>query len=160
MIIAYLESIKYLGLMWPVALLRIFMGYYFLEEAIGRINSGFLTNPVLQEVLRKWCDGSHGVPAYEGFIENFVLPHWQVFSHLAVFGGMAVGLSYIFGLMVRPASLVAILLSVNFLMATGPDTLILNKILIAINVMFLLSSPGRCLGFDYYFYKRVRGIWW
>ena len=34
------------------------------------------------------------------------------------------------------------------------------KTILAVHVMMAWVGAGRCLGFDYYFFKRRRGIWW
>lgn len=160
MIIAFLESMKYLGHLWPVALLRIFVGYFFLASGIEKIHQNFLNSPILQDLVQKWIQTPDLNPQYIHFLQTWVLPHWQTFSYLVVFAELAVGVSFIIGFMVRISSILAIFLSVNFILAAGPAAETLNRLLIAVNAMFFLISAGRCFGFDYYFYKKIRGFWW
>ena len=160
MLISFFESFKYAGHLWPIAILRVYIGCFFLRAGIDKIHNGFLDSPALTEILNKWIQAGAAHPNYVSFLKNFVLPHWQVFSHLVVFGEVFVGLSFIVGFMVRPAALVAIFLNLNFMMAAGLEAQVINGILVCVNLTLLLISAGRCIGFDYYFYKRVRGIWW
>jgi thiosulfate dehydrogenase (quinone) large subunit len=160
MFIAFFESFKYIGHTWPVALLRMYVGYFFFNAGMTKVQHNFLSNPVLQTQIQTWLAAGPHNEHYVAFLNNTVLTHWQVFSYLVVTGEILIGLSYILGFMVRPAALIAIFLNLNFMLAAPPETVALNKIFIAINAMFFLISAGRGLGFDYYFFKKVRGFWW
>lgn len=160
MIISFFESFKYIGHLWPIALLRIYLGYFFINAGIDKIHNGFLSQPVLQGILQKWIELGIQHQSYVHFLQDWVSPHWRLFSYLVIFGEVFVGMSFILGFMVRPAALVAIFLNINFLLASGAPGLIVNKVFIAANLTLYLVSAGRCVGLDYYFYKRVRGIWW
>jgi thiosulfate dehydrogenase [quinone] large subunit len=160
MIISFFESFKYAGHMWPVAILRVYTGIFFLRAGLEKVHNGFLDAPILQGILNKWIQAGSGHPQYVEFLQHWVMPHWQVFSHLVVFGEIFVGISFILGFMVRPAAITAIFMNCNFILAAGVEAQVINALLIAINLTLLLLSAGRCIGFDYYFYKRVRGIWW
>ena len=160
MFISFFESFKYAGHLWPIAILRVYVGVFFLRAGIEKIHSGFLEGPMLQDILNKWIQASSSHPQYVDFLQHWVLPHWQVFSHVVVFGEIFVGMSFILGLMVRPAAIAAIFMNFNFMLAAGSEAQVINTVLIVVNLTLLLVSAGRCIGFDYYFYKRVRGIWW
>lgn len=125
-----------------------------------KYHSNYLTEPILLETLYKWM--SHGIEnqGYLTFLQNVVLPHHQLFSYLVVLGEVAVGLSFIFGFLVRPASLGAMIMNINFLLAAGLEAKTVNSLMIAINLVLFFTAAGRCFGFDYYFYKKYRGIWW
>jgi thiosulfate dehydrogenase [quinone] large subunit len=160
MIISFFESFKYIGHLWPVSLLRIFVGSIFLRAGLEKIHNGFLQNPVLQDILAKWSLAGTNHPSYAIFLHDWVSPHWKLFSHLVAFGEIFVGLSFILGFMVRPAAVIAIFMNINFMLAAGMEAQVVNTILIVVNLTLLLLSAGRCIGMDYYFYKRVRGLWW
>lgn len=160
MLISFFESFKYVGHLWPVALLRVYTGWFFLSAGIHKVEQQFLTSPVLQTTIEKWISNGAVVQHYAPFLQNLVLTHWQVFSYLVVTSEIAIGLCYIVGFMVRPAALVAIFLNLNILMAGGPEVAMINKIFIAISACLFLLAAGRCVGFDYYFFKKIRGFWW
>ncbi len=160
MIIAFFESFRYMGHLWPIALLRIYAGVLFFNAGMSKLSKGFLEQPLLQQTINHWIESGSADHGYVGFLQNWVLPHWQVFSYMVVFGEIAVGLSFILGFMVRPAALGALLMNINFLFAAGESAAPINKLFIAVNSALFLLSAGRCFGVDYYFYKRVRGFWW
>ncbi|MDZ4676040.1 MAG: DoxX family protein [Oligoflexia bacterium] len=159
MLIAFLESMKYMGHLWPIALLRIYIGYYFLSESLTKFKSDFLEQSFLQDILQRWW--VEGMPPETvTFIQSWILPHWQIFNYVVVIGQLLVGIAYIAGFVVRPAAILAILLNSCFIVAGASEYLLTNKLLIAMHLTFLFIGAGRCFGFDYYFYKRVRGLWW
>ncbi|MCB0378591.1 MAG: hypothetical protein KDD33_08875, partial [Bdellovibrionales bacterium] len=73
---------------------------------------------------------------------------------------LIIGISFILGLGVRFTSLLGALLSLHmysyFDFPSGPGQIYLFYI----HVLFLLVGAGRCLGFDYYFFKSRRGLLW
>lgn len=160
MVIAFFESFRFMGHLWPVALLRMFTGLLFFNAGMAKLSNGFLDQPQLQQIISKWIEAGATHVSYIDFLNNWVMPHWKVFSHLVTYGEIAIGLSLIFGFLVRPSTLAAIIMSVNFILAAGEQAAEINKVLIAINSMLFMISAGRCIGLDYYFYKRVRGFWW
>ncbi len=160
MFLSFFESFKFLGHQWPLSLFRIFIGYVFLQAGIGKLQLHFLTEPVLQETIYKWMSQGIDNPSFLHFLQTVVLPHWQIFSYLVTFGELAVGLSYIFGFLVRPAAIAGIIMNFNFMMSAGFESQLLNQLLIGVHLIFFAAAAGRAIGFDYYFYKKVRGIWW
>jgi len=168
MFISFFESFKYLGHLWPIALLRIYIGYFFLLAGISKVEKNYLHSPALTDQIQSWIAAGPHDEKYVHFLQTWVLTHWQVFSYLVVTGEIMVGVAFILGFMVRPAALVAIFLNWNFLLAGIPANrkFQFRKIatsaaaFIAINLMFFFISAGRCIGFDYYFFKKVRGFWW
>lgn len=149
-----------MGHLWPIALLRIYTGLFFLKAGLRQVHAGVLNNPVLQSTMQKWIDEHPQNHKLFIALQNWFLSHWQVTSHAVVVAQIIVGICFIIGFMVRPAALLAIILCLDFMAAVGSEMVNLNKIFIALNAALFLVAAGRCVGFDYYFYKRVRGIWW
>lgn len=160
MFISFFESFKYMGHLWPIALLRIYVGYFFLQAGIHRIQEGVLKNPIIQSTLQSWIDTHPQNHKVLGAFQSWLVNHWQITSEAVVIAQILVGVCFIIGFMVRPAALIAIVLSLDFMAAVGSEAVTLNKIFIVLNAALFLVAAGRCYGFDYYFYKRVRGIWW
>ncbi len=115
---------------------------------------------MLTEILSGWAELPGTSPSYHSFLHDWVIPHWQLFAYILTFGEMAIGISYVIGFLVRPASLAAMILLINIMLGQGPESYTIGEIYFAANAMIFMVSAGRCVGFDYYFYKRVRGIWW
>ena len=89
-----------------------------------------------------------------------MIPNWQTVAFIIVGLEFAVAISYIIGYVVRPVALLGILLCVTMLFLSGPAHEDLYKTFLAIHLILAWVGAGRCLGFDYYYFKRRRGIWW
>jgi thiosulfate dehydrogenase [quinone] large subunit len=160
MFIAFFESFKYMGHLWPIALLRVYVGYFFLHAGIHKIQEGVLSDPAFQTTLQKWITDHPHNQAFVTMAQTWLVNHWQMTSEALVIAQIVVGICFILGFMVRPAALIAIVLSMSFMASVGSEAVTMNKIFIVLNGSLFLVAAGRCFGFDYYFYKRVRGIWW
>ncbi len=161
MIVAFVESIKYVGHLLPVAFLRVFIGYYYVNQAILNSTGDFLQQPYLAEDIRNFLPRSPAPEGYKTFLEHVVVPNWQIFAYSIIVIQMLIGFSYIIGYLVRPMSLLGILFSVNVLLALGGQhSELQNTFMLILHFTLGWLGAGRCLGFDYFFYKRRRGIWW
>ncbi len=160
MLYSFLESVKYVGHLIPISFLRIFLGYYYLEMALQKVQSEFLYRPVIAELIGEWLPNSRAPHWYKVLFGTYLLPHWQGLAFAIVGLEMAIGLSYLIGYVVRPVALLGVLLCLNQLYINGPNFEAHNKLLLAVHFMFAWLGAGRCLGVDYYFYKRQRGLWW
>ncbi|RYZ75460.1 MAG: DoxX family membrane protein [Proteobacteria bacterium] len=161
MLVAFVESIKYVGHLLPVAFLRVFLGYYYFNQALIQLHGDFLTHAYLAEDVRNFLPRSTAPDWYKHFLEVIVIPNWQIFAWAIVVIHLVIGLSYILGYLVRPMSVIAVLLGFNLMMALGTQQYELQTTFVLV-IHFTLGwlGAGRCLGLDYYFYKRRRGIWW
>lgn len=161
MLVAFVESIKYSGHLLPIAFLRIFIGYYYFNQALMRMRSDFLTHAYLAEDIRSYLPHNQAPAWYKGLLETVVIPNWQYVAVIVVALQMAIGISYIAGYMVRPFAILALTLGVATLFAVGPGTSeTLVTFMMVLHFTLGWMGAGRCLGVDYYFYKRRRGIWW
>lgn len=161
MLVAFVESIKYVGHLLPVACLRIFVGYYYFNQALMSLQSDFLSRAYFAEDIRNFIPQSTAPDWYKGALETIVIPNWQVFAVSVTAIYLLIGFSYILGYLVRPISLLAVFLSVNLVFSLGSQhSEVLSPMVMALHLMLGWMGAGRCLGIDYYFYKRRRGIWW
>lgn len=161
MLVSFFESAKYIGHLIPVAFMRIFVGYYFFQEAMLKGANGFLTEPRLARWIDSYVSTTGAASGwYESFLVDVVVPNWQIFAYSIYFVEFLIGISFVLGFMVRPITLIGLFLSVNYLhiMVDGPDSL--YRFLIALFFTMGWVGAGRCLGVDYFFFKRNRGIWW
>ncbi len=161
MIVAFFESYKYVGHLYPLFFLRIFMGYYYFNHAMQSLKGEFLSHAILAEQIRAYLPTSIAPEWYKYFLETVMIPNWQFFASFILISQFIIGLSFLIGYFVRPASLLAMFLAFNLLWALGPSGGEIQDNLI-IMVVFTLGwlGAGRCLGVDYYFYRKRRGIWW
>ena len=160
MLYSFFESVKYVGHLLPVAFLRIFLGWFYFQNALTQYRGEFLLQPRLAAQISEWLPGSQAPLWFREFLETVVIPHWQIFAYLITVSGFIIGISYLLGYAVRPMALLATLLSWAYFWAAGPSQADFHRIFIAMNITLAWLGAGRCLGFDYFFFKRRRGIWW
>jgi thiosulfate dehydrogenase [quinone] large subunit len=161
MLVAFVESIKYVGHLLPIAFLRIFLGYFYFNQALARLYGDYLTHAYLAEDIRGYLPRSPAPDWYKATLETLVIPNWQWFAAAITGIQLAIGASYILGYMVRPFSMVAIALGFGLQMAVGPGpSETLAMFMLVLHFILGWMGAGRCLGVDYYFYKRRRGVWW
>lgn len=160
MLVSFFESIKYVGLMFPITVLRVYMGYYYFHSALVRYKGDFLVQPRLAASINEWLPPSSAPEFYRTFVETVVVPQWQWFAYAVTFVEFGIGLSFLFGYMVRPFAIFAVFLCYFMLYISSPEQTELLKIFMVVNITLGWVGAGRCLGIDYYFYKRRRGLWW
>ena len=160
MIVAFVESIKYVGHLFPIAFLRIFLGYFYLNEALLKLTGEYLKRPELAAMIREALPTSGAPEWYKSILEQYVVPQWPLFAYILMIMEFVVGLSYLFGYLVRPVGLLAFFMCLNLLMMGGPATEALFKTFVVIHITLAWIGAGRCLGVDYYFFKRKSGLWW
>lgn len=160
MIISFLESVKYVGHLLPMSFLRIYLGYYYFQEALTKFQNEFLLRPRIADQIAEWLPSSHAPSWYKIFLSTSLIPHWQTMAFIIVGIEFMIGVSYIVGYVVRPVALLGVMLCLNLLFISGPQMENSYKTLLAVHFVMAWIGAGRCLGVDYYFFKRRRGIWW
>lgn len=160
MIYSFFESLSFRGFMWPVALLRIYLGWTFLSSFWTRWAAGFFkdTSNVLELFIY-----TRSQPSTSWFTEN--LWQWADSAPGAVlwffYGSeLILGLSYLLGWFVRPLSLFGFLLCLSHLTLTSESFHFQYELMAMVHLFLLLIGAGRCLGMDYHFYRHQRGLWW
>ncbi len=160
MISSFLESLKYVGHLFPIAFLRIYIGYYYLNLVIQRMEGEYLTKPKLPAGIEELLPRVSVPTWYNDFIVNVLIPNWQIFALAVVAIELAIAVSYLIGYVVRPMAILGAIYGFNLLMLSTPQTEDFYKTFLAIHIVFAWLGAGRCLGVDYYFFKRRRGLWW
>lgn len=161
MLVAFIESIKYVGHLLPIAFLRVFLGYYYFNQALLNLHGDYLSRAYLAEDIRTYLPRSPAPEWYKAALETIVIPNWQIFAIAITVAQAAIGISYVLGYMVRPFSLIGIALGLNLMLALGPhQSELQTSFMLILHFTLGWLGAGRCLGIDYYFYKRRRGLWW
>lgn len=160
MLVSFFESVKYVGHLIPIAFLRVFLGYYYFQQAIIKYKGDFLDRPRLAAQVAEALPTLQIPFWYKTIVENLFIPNWQVIAFTVTGLEFAIAISYLLGYMVRPMALLGVFLSFNMLMISGPQYEDFYRTLLALHFAMAWVGAGRCLGFDYYFFKRRRGIWW
>ncbi len=160
MFVAFFESVKYVGHLLPISFLRIFFGYYYFQQALQKFNGDYLYKPRLASMIAEAIPHLSISSNYKQFAEWAFISHWQTSAFIIVGLEFAFAFSYIVGYVVRPVAILATLYSLNLFYLLGTQNDEFFRIFVAINIVFAWLGAGRCLGLDYYFYKRKRGLWW
>ena len=146
--------------MWPVAIVRIALGYNYFTLVISRLQAGYLQHAYISERLRiSDTDTSAGGLYFELF-KTLVQSQWLLCTYVLIVFELLIATSYVSGFAVRIASLLGMILSMHiyfyFDFQTSPGQIYLFYV----HFLFCLLGAGRCLGLDYYFFKSRRGLLW
>ena len=101
---------------WPIVLLRVYSGVFFLYHGVGKVrHDDFAAS--LSNFLTGNLDSSFSF--YRAFIESVVLPNKEIFSTLISWGELTMGLALIIGLATRFAAFFGAFMVLNFWFAKG-----------------------------------------
>lgn len=146
--------------MYPVAFLRVYLGFFYLDQATNHYNGNFSTQPLLADMITQWVPSSGAPSWYQDFLLGFVSNQWSLFANAISVTEFLIGISFLVGYLVRPFGLIAAFVAMHFLWISNPDQALLFRTLIALNLTLTWLGAGRCFGVDYYFYKKMRGWLW
>lgn len=125
-----------------------------------KFNGDFLVRPRIAEMISHNLPTSHAPEWLKWVLSTYMVGHWQGLAFTVLGLELAIAISYILGYVVRPVALLAAVLTLFMLYLSGPHLQDFLKILLATHIALAWVGAGRCLGLDYYFFKRVRGFWW
>lgn len=157
----YIESFRYSNHLWPVFLLRLYVGFYLISESLYKTSMGFLEKPVMSALVDENLFALQNAPTLvKSFYLDFAQPNWLFWSQALINFEWLIGLLFVFGLLVRPAALLVFLYFylVSYISTTGAWMASQQVVVMIVILMFL--GAGRVGGLDYFFYKRQRGLIW
>jgi len=104
--------------LWYIALLRIYIGYYLLQQGIRKFQRDFPKGD--------WIGRQIGDIAtldlytwYKTFLQNYVVPHSELFGYMVTVGEIAVGACLLLGFLTRFSACVGLFMLVNYYL--GPE---------------------------------------
>src|SRR5919109_1408636 len=137
--------------LWYIVLLRVWIGYYLLQQGIRKYQRDF---PHGDWIGRRIGD----IPMldlyawYKRFLQDYVVPHSELFGYLVMLGEILVGLCLLIGFLTRFSASIGLFMLVNYFlgpgMARGGASLAQQQTFIVALLIILLSNPGRTLGLD------------
>lgn len=145
-----------------LAVLRIVVGLYFVKSLITKMTlvilGGILPLPAVSErwltvmpkIVAKQAS-ENPLTVYKQFLEGTVLPHSSAFAQLTAWGETVVGLGLTLGLLTGLASVVGLLLVVNYGLATqwmSPGQQGFHLVLFFLMLAFFFARAGRTWGVD------------
>ena len=135
------------------------MGAFFLQVSLGKFNERFLSGEQLVQQLSRAVNDP--IPFHRDFILNIVVPNAGTFAHIVAFGELAIAISFLLGILVRVSAAFAFFNNLNIYLAIavigGGAQAGLNLIYMALEIAFVLASPGRVLGIDALLKRRFPG---
>ncbi len=158
MLSAFFESIKYVGHQFPIAFLRIYLGYYWFHRALAEYQDGLFTSQIFADNLQA-TEFLQTMPQwYQWLATHVFFPYWPFVSQVVLILSILVGLSLILGFFVRFFATIGVFICLHFIWYGYEEQL--YAVFFAILITLIIAGAGRCVGLDYYFYKRNRGLWW
>jgi len=146
--------------MYPVAFVRLIVGWHYLSSVLTRINSGYLDHAYISERLNLSAGGELAPGFYFDIFKSLIQGQWLLMTYVLIALEVVIGISYILGFGVRIASVLAMMLSLHiyfyFDFAASPG----HIYLFCIHFLLFSVGAGRCFGLDYYFFKSRRGLLW
>ena len=145
-----------------LAVLRIVVGLYFVKSLLTKMTvvllGGFLPIPVVSErwltvmpkiVAKQASENPLGF--YKQFLEGTVLTHSNIFAQLTAWGETVAGIGLTLGLLTGVASLVGLVLVINYGLATqwmSPGQQGFHLVLFFLMLAFFFARAGRTWGLD------------
>lgn len=131
-----------------------------MQQAMHKYRGDFLTRPHIADQMAEWLPGSHAPNWLKFFASTQMIPNWQTVAFILLGLEFAIAVSYLIGYVVRPTALLGVLLCMAMLFISGNTMEDFYKTVLVVHLVLAWVGAGRCLGFDYYFFKRRRGLWW
>jgi uncharacterized membrane protein YphA (DoxX/SURF4 family) len=146
-----LMNLKERTYLWYIAILRLYVGYYFLLEGYRKYERSFPKGDWVGRQIGN-ISSLDLYPWYKRFLLDYVVPHQELFGYLVMIGQIAVGACLLLGLFTRFGAIVGLVMVANcFLgpgMARGSATMAMQQIFLVSLAIIVLSNPGRTLGLD------------
>jgi uncharacterized membrane protein YphA (DoxX/SURF4 family) len=154
-----------------LALLRIVVGLYFVKSLVTKMSvvmlGGLLPIPAVSE---RWLTVMPKIVAkqasenplsfYKHFLEGIVLPNSNLFAQMTAWGETVVGIGLTLGLLTGIASLVGLVLVINYGLATqwmSPGQQGFHLVLFFLMLAFFFTRAGRSWGLDGWIARRKPG---
>ena len=147
---------------WILLIPRSFLGVIFARAVYPKLMAGAGFKTMLAGFLGQTLQTAH--PAYQSFANSLILPHADIFAFLVIGGELYVAIAMLLGFTTRLASLVAMCLLLNYMLAKGmslwtPASNDAADIVLALIVG--LGAAGRLFGVDRFLAERwPRAILW
>lgn len=142
---------------WLWLILRIYIGYEWLMAGWEKIHSPAWVGPEAGGAISGFIKGALTKTAgahpdvqgwYASFLENGVLPHANIWSHVVAYGEVVVGVALILGLFTGIAAFFGLFMNLNFLLAGTVST---NPILFTISIAIIMAwRVAGYIGIDRY----------
>jgi thiosulfate dehydrogenase [quinone] large subunit len=134
--------------LWPIALLRVYTGIFFLWHGFGKLRGEDFVES-LNNFLSARLETAFAF--YKPFLEVVVIPNPDVFAALVAWGELLLGLALIVGFATRYAAFAGAFLAANFWFAKGQGLLEGSNhdvVWLVICLVLAIVPAGRVAGLD------------
>lgn len=134
---------------WPIVLLRVYTGIFFLYFGAKKIGTGFGGDNTIGFLNSPFTENMFGF--YRPIVDNVITPLSGVFGVLVAWGELFLGIALILGLMTRYAAYLGAFMVLNFWFAKGQGVLdAQNHDVIWFVILIVLGGlhAGRTMGLD------------
>ena len=131
---------------WPIILLRVYTGIFFLKYGWGKV-----MNPNFSDGLAGFLGGQEAMFGFYRPIADFAIANKGLFAFLVGYGELALGICLILGLATRYAAFVGAFMAANFWFAKGQGLLdAQNHDIIWVVILIVLGGlhAGRVMSLD------------
>ena len=134
--------------LWPIVMLRVYTGVFFLIYGWGKIR-----NPEFENGLAGFVSGNldKAFGFYRPFLESVVLPNNGLFAVMVGWGEFLIGITLIVGLATRWASLAGALMVASFWFTKGQgffDAMNHDSVWLMIFIVLATVHAGRAYSLD------------
>jgi thiosulfate dehydrogenase [quinone] large subunit len=144
-------------LAWFWLLVRLYVGWQWLHAGWGKITSETWVGSESGKALTGFLNGAFKKTAgehpdvqgwYADFLQNVVLPHASLWSHMIAWGEVIVGIALLIGFLTGIAAFFGLFMNLNFLLA---GTVSINPILFVLSLgLFMAWRVAGYFGADRY----------
>jgi thiosulfate dehydrogenase [quinone] large subunit len=140
--------------LWPVASVRIIIGFLWFQQLLWKLPPDFGCGPTGDQGLCDWMRReieSPAIPLYGEFVKNVILPNISVLGWLIWLTEAAIAVSLLLGLLTRIGGLLGFAQAVNLTigLAAVPHEWYWTYVMLALLcLLFALTGAGRWLGLD------------
>jgi thiosulfate dehydrogenase (quinone) large subunit len=133
---------------WPLTIIRVVMGAFFLMEAEHQLTEGYIGGDGLEKKFREHIDTA--IPPYDWLIEHVFLKIDDPLTVLVIAGEIVVGVALVLGLPTPFTAIVALFMNVNFLLMNGlhADSGGVDAAFVVGEVLLVLYAPYQALSVD------------
>ena len=143
--------------LWPVVILRVWIGAYLLSRGILKYTGDFAKSDWITRQIGE-MDKVELFSWYKSFLMDVVVPNRELFGSLVTYGEILIGACLIIGLFTRLCSAIGMFQLANYVlgpgMARGGATLGNSETFFIAMVVLFLTGAGRTLGLDGLLFRR------
>jgi thiosulfate dehydrogenase [quinone] large subunit len=151
---------------WFWLVVRVYVGWEWLQAGWEKVHSSAWVGNGAGQALSGFINGALGKTSganpdvqgwYAAFLQNVVLPHVALWSHLVAYGELAVGIALVIGLLTGIVAFFGLFMNLNYLLA---GTVSINPVLFTLSIGLILAwRIAGYIGLDRYLLPLLGTPW-